>query len=358
MREASWLIQTADVRLRVRDFAGCRTRALEAMQLDPFIFGAEHMIAICDVFLALESSGLEPVASPNWYSILKLEPFTEDDDLIAEQFKNLITLLSPSRNMRSHALEAYKYVREAFRVLSCEEKKKKFDEELRKKSSKGVEKETKGFWTMCPYCYWMYEYEMVYLNCCLRCQNCRRGFHAVMIQLPPQGLGGEIFKKHLALIGFMPFGVVDIDMKAAKKDEGCKNGTGVDCVEISDDDVEIDDELKRKESGNSAGVSEFKPGGGVAGTAPGSGSVAMSNGRGRGGRRKTVASNTKKVMGRGIPRSMLGQFPGWVDRKTADAGEGSSAGGGNVATSSGAAAGSVDFMDEDDDDLMVCLEDL
>ncbi|WJX22074.1 hypothetical protein P8452_11416 [Trifolium repens] len=43
-----------------------------------------------------------------------------------------------------------------------------------------------SFWTACPYCFGMFEYPKVYEDCTLRCQNCRRGFHAVVVRAPPE----------------------------------------------------------------------------------------------------------------------------------------------------------------------------
>ncbi|KAJ6377916.1 hypothetical protein OIU78_028191 [Salix suchowensis] len=42
------------------------------------------------------------------------------------------------------------------------------------------EPEVPSFWTACPYCYILYEYPKAYEECILRCQSCRRAFHAVM----------------------------------------------------------------------------------------------------------------------------------------------------------------------------------
>ncbi|KAB5548328.1 hypothetical protein DKX38_011734 [Salix brachista] len=47
------------------------------------------------------------------------------------------------------------------------------------------EPEVPSFWTACPYCYIMYEYPKAYEECILRCQSCRRAFHAVMVPAPP-----------------------------------------------------------------------------------------------------------------------------------------------------------------------------
>lgn len=41
------------------------------------------------------------------------------------------------------------------------------------------------FWTACPYCYILYEYPKAYEDCTLKCQNCKRAFHGVMIASPP-----------------------------------------------------------------------------------------------------------------------------------------------------------------------------
>ncbi|KAG6767491.1 hypothetical protein POTOM_028696 [Populus tomentosa] len=47
------------------------------------------------------------------------------------------------------------------------------------------EPEAPSFWTACPYCYILYEYPKAYEECILRCQSCRRAFHAVMVPAPP-----------------------------------------------------------------------------------------------------------------------------------------------------------------------------
>ncbi|CAO2815782.1 unnamed protein product [Amaranthus hypochondriacus] len=48
-----------------------------------------------------------------------------------------------------------------------------------------VVEEVESFWTACPYCFYIFEYEKMYQGCTLRCQNCRRGFYAVQIPNPP-----------------------------------------------------------------------------------------------------------------------------------------------------------------------------
>lgn len=48
-----------------------------------------------------------------------------------------------------------------------------------------------SFWTGCPYCYNMYEYPERYAECTLRCQNCKRAFHAVEVSTPPSADDGK-----------------------------------------------------------------------------------------------------------------------------------------------------------------------
>ncbi|KAJ8764736.1 hypothetical protein K2173_009124 [Erythroxylum novogranatense] len=45
--------------------------------------------------------------------------------------------------------------------------------------------EVPSFWTACPYCFFLYEYPKVYEGCALKCQNCKRSFHASVIPSPP-----------------------------------------------------------------------------------------------------------------------------------------------------------------------------
>ncbi|KAF7843012.1 chaperone DnaJ-domain protein [Senna tora] len=59
-----------------------------------------------------------------------------------------------------------------------------------------------SFWTACPYCYVMYEYPKAYEDCTLRCQSCRRGFHAMRVRSPPV----EAKDSYYCCWGFFPLG--------------------------------------------------------------------------------------------------------------------------------------------------------
>lgn len=60
------------------------------------------------------------------------------------------------------------------------------------------------FWTACPYCYYMYEYPRKYVDCTLRCQNCRKAFEGVVIPSPPPIVDGQ--GGYFCCWGFFPLG--------------------------------------------------------------------------------------------------------------------------------------------------------
>ncbi|KAJ6683545.1 hypothetical protein OIU85_007252 [Salix viminalis] len=70
------------------------------------------------------------------------------------------------------------------------------------KHANASEPELPSFWTACPYCYTLYEYPKVYEECILRCQSCRRAFHAVMVPAPP--VTGK--DTYFCCWGFFPLG--------------------------------------------------------------------------------------------------------------------------------------------------------
>ncbi|KAK1440262.1 hypothetical protein QVD17_06087 [Tagetes erecta] len=61
------------------------------------------------------------------------------------------------------------------------------------------------FWTACPYCFYMYEYPKIYVECTLRCDNCKRAFQAVRISTPPPIIEGQ--DACFYCWGFIPLGL-------------------------------------------------------------------------------------------------------------------------------------------------------
>nr|GLL23807.1 uncharacterized protein LOC109190627 [Ipomoea trifida] len=61
-----------------------------------------------------------------------------------------------------------------------------------------------SFWTACPYCYHMFEYPDAYVDCTLRCRNCKMAFQAIAISSPPPIIDGK--EAYFCCWGFLPLG--------------------------------------------------------------------------------------------------------------------------------------------------------
>ncbi|XP_059653247.1 uncharacterized protein LOC132300250 [Cornus florida] len=247
-----WLV-IAEKLLTSRDLLGSKTFAIRARESDPRLEPADRILAVIDTLLA----GDKRINNQrDWYAILQLVCHTRDSELIATQYRRLALLLNPSKNKLAFADEAFQLVSDAWSVLSNPSKKSLYDNELNLfskldpstsiGSSRGQEHqeqqqhhnqqeqsirrsarnsnvsnrekivnedsemhniydEVSSFWTACPYCYNMYEYPRVYEECTLRCQNCRRAFHAVMIPSPPPISQGK--ESYFCCWGFFPLGL-------------------------------------------------------------------------------------------------------------------------------------------------------
>ncbi|XVF59092.1 hypothetical protein PTKIN_Ptkin07bG0247100 [Pterospermum kingtungense] len=176
-----------------------------------------------------------------------------------------------------------------FRTSGLKQEERGENEPMKGPLQSGIENGT--FWTVCPYCYYMYEYEKKYEECCLLCQHCRRGFHGAPMAAPPERLvvnGEEEY--YCSGYGFFPLGYFGDGFLGDKKEEvgGRDSGKKLEVVEISDsssDDEEEKDMDVKNEAGNVKAEEE-----------------GLSNGEGRGvmKRVKSVPWNSKKMMGRGV----------------------------------------------------------
>ncbi|KAF5746772.1 putative dnajc14 protein [Tripterygium wilfordii] len=229
--EAERLLGIAEKLLGSRDLNGSREFAILAQETEPLLEGSDQILAIFDVLIAAEKRVNN---HHDWYSILQLDR-RSDNELIRKQYRRLALLLHPDKNKFSFADQAFKLVADAWAVLSDSSKKMLYDSEMslfskidlsnqpklpvrksqiqrptsaRKTSAQSARnKQTacqnnhedqrmrlSNFWTICPYCYNLYEYPRVYEGCCLRCQNCQKAFHAALVSsLPPFVPGQEAY---------------------------------------------------------------------------------------------------------------------------------------------------------------------
>ncbi|XP_062100279.1 uncharacterized protein LOC133806168 [Humulus lupulus] len=262
-----------------RDFLGCRSYAVKAQESDPNI-GADacQVIAVADVLHASERLKNNRL---DYYSILQTNRTVSNDrKALWDQFVKLMILVNPKKNQFAHSMEAYKLLREAWMLLSDPEKKAQYDIEVGDvpevpeqggvpDHGNGSGEKSETFWTVCPFCYCMFEFEKVYEGCCLRCQTCRRGFHGVAISPPSTDIMVPGDDKY-----YFCYGVSSVDYSEEKnkanvnnfkKRKCCLDDHGV--MEISDDDVGLgslnDDSRRSGNEGksNDSSSMDFKNGG-------------------------------------------------------------------------------------------------
>ncbi|KAL4271465.1 hypothetical protein GQ457_13G006940 [Hibiscus cannabinus] len=121
--EAERWLTIAEKLLASRDFHGTRTFAIRARESAPVL--ADQILAVTDTLLTAQ-------ANPHdWYGILQLVPLTQSMEVVASQYRKLAILLNPAENTLSFADQAFRFVSEAWNVLSNPSKKLIYDNELR-----------------------------------------------------------------------------------------------------------------------------------------------------------------------------------------------------------------------------------
>ncbi|KAE8708389.1 Chaperone DnaJ-domain superfamily protein, putative isoform 1 [Hibiscus syriacus] len=121
--EAERWLSIAEKLLATRDLHGTRTFAIRARESAPIL--ADQILAVTDTLLTAQSN------TQDWYRILQLVPLTQSMEVVASQYRKLALLLNPGRNRLSFADQAFRFVSEAWNVLSNPSKKAIYDNELR-----------------------------------------------------------------------------------------------------------------------------------------------------------------------------------------------------------------------------------
>ncbi|KAG4110460.1 hypothetical protein ERO13_D13G049900v2 [Gossypium hirsutum] len=121
--EAERWLTIAEKLLAARDLHGTRTFAIRARESAPIL--ADQILAVTDTLITAQSN------SQDWYGILQLVPLTQSMEVVASQYRKLALLLNPGRNRLSFADQAFRFVSEAWNVLSNPSKKAVYDNELR-----------------------------------------------------------------------------------------------------------------------------------------------------------------------------------------------------------------------------------
>ncbi|KAK8966251.1 hypothetical protein KSP40_PGU015090 [Platanthera guangdongensis] len=223
--EARRLLEISEKLLDARDLVGSKRFAERALESDPLLEGVDLILAVVDVLLASQRRVNNQL---DCYSILQLphpsSPVsasdgaggggTEESLAIKRSYRRLALFLSPERNRYPLADPALRFVIEAYAVLSDPAKKSILDSELRMSAShirsNGSAADAtprppdRTFWTTCPSCCHVFEYDHTYLNRSLRCGTCRQPFHAgEMTAKPPVVPGTDMY---YCAWGFFPLG--------------------------------------------------------------------------------------------------------------------------------------------------------
>ncbi|XP_020101189.1 uncharacterized protein LOC109719078 [Ananas comosus] len=223
--EAERWLEIAGKLLFARDLVGSKRFAERALESDPLVDGADQILAVADVLLASQSRvGSGRV---DWYAVLGLPSGAgagADPVAVKRHYRRLALLLHPDRNKYPGADAALRLVVDAFAFLSDPSKKALFDAELHLDSSPtpapskpspskpspspapapAPASEGSAFWTACPSCCHVHQYNRTYQNRSLRCPNCHRPFHAAEIAVPPPIVPGT--NMYYCAWGFFPLG--------------------------------------------------------------------------------------------------------------------------------------------------------
>ncbi|KAG0487044.1 hypothetical protein HPP92_009139 [Vanilla planifolia] len=221
--EARRLLEIAEKLLDALDLVGCKRFAERALESDPLLDGVDQMLAIVDVLLASQRRINDQI---DCYSILQLpHPSSTsgaaassaggaDSLAVKRSYRRLALLLSPDRNRFPLADSAFRFVIESYAVLSDPDKKSILDSEIEAATpriqSNGSAAEATSrqqnrvFWTSCPSCCHVFEYDRRYLNRTLRCRTCRQPFYAAELGVKPPVVPGT--DMYYCAWGFFPLG--------------------------------------------------------------------------------------------------------------------------------------------------------
>ncbi|KAG9145458.1 hypothetical protein Leryth_021460 [Lithospermum erythrorhizon] len=171
------------------DFTGARNYALKAQMICPQLVDVSQMVATFGVYTASE---VRINGELDLYGILGLEP-SADKSRVKKQYKKMAVLLHPDKNKSVGADGAFKYVSDAWTVLSNHVKRSMYDQ---RRNITSLHAPGSGsyinysnpqvasnhrldtFWTVCTSCHVQYEYLRKYVNKRLSCKNCRSVFIA------------------------------------------------------------------------------------------------------------------------------------------------------------------------------------
>lgn len=221
--------EIAEKKFSDKDIMGAKKFAAKAQSLYPDLEGIQQMIATFDVYISAEKSKVN--GESDMYAILGTKPLS-DEETVRKQYRKLALMLHPDKNKSIGAEGAFKFISEAWSLLSDKTKKLAYDKKRSengsynlaqdlaqnsraqkgqksnktktsapKSSTPSYEPNPSTFWTVCHQCKMQYEYLRKYLNQNLLCPNCRNPFLAIETG-PPYANGSSNKASNQANINF------------------------------------------------------------------------------------------------------------------------------------------------------------
>lgn len=210
----------AEQKFEEMDISGAKRYALKAQNLYPGLDGLPQFLATLDVYISAERRINGEV---DWYRILGVEPFA-DDDTIRKHYRKLALILHPDKNKSVGADGAFKILSEAWSLLSDKAKRILYNQKrnlrhvyekvphggtsspavqngfnnflnrnnlnstdqksaTHPRPARATEPSKPTFWTACNSCKMQFEYLRNYLNYNLVCPACHKPFMA--LEMPP-----------------------------------------------------------------------------------------------------------------------------------------------------------------------------
>ncbi|KAF8108942.1 hypothetical protein N665_0104s0252 [Sinapis alba] len=159
------------------DLTSALLHARKALSLSPNTEGVSSMVTAFETIASATDGD-----TPEWYKILKVEPFSHIN-AIKQQYKKLALVLHPDKNPYVGCEEGFKLVNEAFKVLSDNVRRSEYDVKLRVRIQGEISAcdggdETSTFSTVCSGCGSVHKFDRKYLGQSLMCPSCKKSFEA------------------------------------------------------------------------------------------------------------------------------------------------------------------------------------
>ncbi|XP_010509602.1 PREDICTED: dnaJ homolog subfamily C member 21-like [Camelina sativa] len=177
------------------DLMSALIHARKALGLSP---DSEGLSAMVTAFEIISSAAATAGGMPEWYKVLKVEPFSHINT-IKQQYRKLALVLHPDKNPYAGCEEGFKLLNEALSVFSDKVRRTEYDMKLRIRIQSEMvsgcddddDDETSTFSTVCSGCRSVHKFGRKYLGQNLMCTSCKNSFEAKEAEKEEEGRDGS-----------------------------------------------------------------------------------------------------------------------------------------------------------------------